>query len=58
MTYKNFKKINNNNKILINNNRINNTWIGFHFDIQKQIKILKKNFYPGPFIERIIDRYL
>lgn len=35
--------------------KINYTWAGFHFDIWKLICILKKNSYPCPFFERIMD---
>ena len=36
--------------------KINNTWSGFHKDIQHLITILKKNMYPGHVIDKIINR--
>ncbi|CAH3121911.1 unnamed protein product, partial [Pocillopora meandrina] len=38
--------------------RINNTWLGFHEDIDKLTDILKKNLFPAHLIEKIINRYI
>ena len=36
--------------------KINNTWLGFHEDINKLTDILKKNLFPAHLIEKIINR--
>ena len=36
--------------------KINNTWLGFHEDINKLTDILKKNLFPVHLIEKIINR--
>ena len=36
--------------------KINNTWLGFHEDINKLTDILKKNLFPAHSIEKIINR--
>ena len=38
--------------------KINNTWLGFHEDINKLIDILKMNLFPAHLIEKIINRYI
>ena len=38
--------------------KINNTWLGFHEDINKLTDILKKNLFPAHLIEKIINRYI
>ena len=38
--------------------KINNTWLGFHEDINNLTDILKKNFFPAHLIEKIINRYI
>ena len=38
--------------------KINNTWLGFHEDINNPTDILKKNLFPAHLIEKIINRYI
>ena len=38
--------------------KINNTWLGFHEDIKRLTKILKKNLFPAHLVERVVNRYL
>ena len=38
--------------------KINNTWLGFHEDINNLTDILKKNLFPAHLIEKIINRYI
>ena len=38
--------------------KINNTWLGFHKDIQKLFVILRKNLYPEHVLNSIIHRYI
>ena len=38
--------------------KINNTWLGFHKDIQKLFVILRKNLYPGHVLNSIIHRHI
>ena len=38
--------------------KINNTWLGFHEDINKLTDVLKQNLYPAHLIEKIINRYI
>ena len=38
--------------------KINNTWLGFHNDIQKLFVILRKNLYPEHVLNSIIHRYI
>ena len=38
--------------------KINNTWLGFHNDIQKLFVILCKNLYPEHVLNSIIHRYI
>ena len=38
--------------------KINNTWLGFHEDINKLTDILKNNLFPAHLIEKIINRYI
>ena len=38
--------------------KINNTWLGFHNDIQKLFVILRKNLYPEHVLNNIIHRYI
>ena len=37
---------------------INNTWHGFHKDIESLVITLKKNFFPAKIIDPIIKHYL
>ena len=38
--------------------KVNNTWLGFHEDINKLTDILKKNLFPSHLIEKILNRYI
>lgn len=38
--------------------KINNSWVGFHKDVQKLIFLLRKNCFPSSVIDRIISRHL
>ena len=38
--------------------KINNTWLGFHENIKRLTKILKKNLFPAHLVERAVNRYL
>ena len=38
--------------------QINNTWFGFHKDIQELVTILRKNCYPCWTIDKIIQEYV
>ena len=38
--------------------KINNTWHGFHRDIESLVITLKKNFFPAKIIDPIIQHYL
>ena len=46
-------------KTLINRTfRLNNTWVGFHLDLEKLKVILQKNEYPPKLIDKSVYRYL
>ena len=38
--------------------KINNTWLGFHKDIQNLFTILCKNLYPEHVLDRLLHRYV
>ena len=38
--------------------RLNNTWVGFHLDLEKLKVILQKNEYPPKLIDKSVYRYL
>ena len=38
--------------------RLNNTWDGFHLDLEKLKVILQKNEYPPKSIDKSVNRYL
>ena len=38
--------------------KINNTWMGFHSDIQNLFTILRKNLYPDHVLNRLLHRYV
>ena len=38
--------------------KINNTWLGFHKDVQEVYQILRRNCYPQHILEKITNNYL
>ena len=38
--------------------KTNNTWLGFHNDIQNLFTILRKNFYPEHVLDMLLHRYV
>ena len=38
--------------------KINNTWLGFHKDIERLTSILRKNLFPLQVIERVTRQYI
>ena len=38
--------------------KINNTWLGFHNDLQNLLAILRKNLYPEHVLDMLLHRYV
>ena len=38
--------------------KLNNTWLGFHYDIKIIAETLKRNLYPQHLIDKLIKSYL
>ena len=38
--------------------KINNTWLGFHNDLQKVFEILRRNCFPIPVLDKVTKNYL
>ena len=38
--------------------KINNTWMGFHLDLEKVFQFLKRNLYPERILNKVSEKYL